>query len=171
MDSDRAEGKEFVDLLDTLWYVFVNEADADIDTFCRIFKSKGVIFFWEFVCLVMFNHAFWRTKCQVLAKLFVLVDTNKTGQVSVDQVMAFFTECTLQRWVVAVVICTIYLCQYRAQRWDSYFNTDVNVYAGGFVAWKSCSQEEPKRYSVQSPRTTARNSTSKTLKNWFLLRT
>lgn len=72
--SDRAEGREFIDLIDTLWYVFVNEADVDVDTFYRIFKSKGV-----------------------LAKLFVLVDTNKTGQTSVDQVMAFFTQCTLQR--------------------------------------------------------------------------
>jgi hypothetical protein len=39
----RAEGTEFVDLLDTLWYVFTNETDAGFETFCRIFKSKGVI--------------------------------------------------------------------------------------------------------------------------------
>ncbi len=41
--NNREEGTEFVDLLDTLWYVFTGETDADFETFCRIFKSKGVI--------------------------------------------------------------------------------------------------------------------------------
>ncbi|XP_046447189.1 NADPH oxidase 5-like [Daphnia pulex] len=77
-----AEGTEFVDLLDTLWYVFTNETDADLETFCRIFKSKGV-----------------------LIKLYALIDKNKAGQVSVNQVMAFFTECTSQNEYRGSDIC------------------------------------------------------------------
>lgn len=33
---------EFIDLLDTLWYIFVKEDDIDFVIFCRIFKSKEV---------------------------------------------------------------------------------------------------------------------------------
>nr|CAH0104033.1 unnamed protein product [Daphnia galeata] len=77
LKAKKRQKNEFVDLLDTLWYVFVKEADIDFDSFCRIFKSKGV-----------------------LNKLFVLIDADKSGQVSIDQVMAFITECTLEREIV-----------------------------------------------------------------------
>ncbi len=33
---------DFIDLLDTLWYIFVKEDDIDFEIFCRIFKSKEV---------------------------------------------------------------------------------------------------------------------------------
>ncbi|EFX75389.1 hypothetical protein DAPPUDRAFT_323294 [Daphnia pulex] len=67
---------DFIDLLDTLWYIFVKEDDIDFEIFCRIFKSKGV-----------------------LGKLFALIDTDKAGagQVSVNQVMAVITEYTSER--------------------------------------------------------------------------
>jgi len=94
---NRSVGTEFVDLLDTLWYVFINEADADFETFCRIFKSKGVIETDYCTSTVLCLDYIFIPLKQVLIKLFGLVEQNKSGQVSVDQVMTFFTECTLQR--------------------------------------------------------------------------
>ncbi|KAI9564083.1 hypothetical protein GHT06_007821 [Daphnia sinensis] len=71
---DKPKGTEFVDLLDTLWYMFLKQADINFETFCHVFKSRGV-----------------------LPKLFSLIDTHKTGQVSIEDVMAFFTDLTLHR--------------------------------------------------------------------------
>lgn len=109
MIIDRAEGNEFVDLLDTLWYVYTNEADADFETFCRIFKSKGVRN-WNWLsydvpafALFLNNKYFLLLIVKVLIKLYAVIDKNKSGQVSVDQLMTFFTECTANKgWVFCV---------------------------------------------------------------------
>lgn len=98
---------EFIDLLDTLWYIFVKEDDIDFVIFCRIFKSKEVnariifekLFYIFFLKLTELS--FPLKNQQVLGKLFALIDTDKAGagQVSVNQVMASITEYTSERLV------------------------------------------------------------------------
>lgn len=133
MIIDRAEGNEFVDLLDTLWYVYTNEADADFETFCRIFKSKGVRN-WNWLSYdVPAFELFLNSKYsllliqQVLIKLYAVIDKNKSGQVSVDQLMTFFTECTAKGWV---------FCACRHISWsslNSYFKKITTNISGSVI--------------------------------------
>lgn len=174
MIIDRAEGNEFVDLLDTLWYVYTNEADADFETFCRIFKSKGVRNWINWLsydvpafALFLNNKYFLLLIVKVLIKLYAVIDKNKSGQVSVDQLMTFFTECTANKgWV---------FCVCRHMSWSSfncYFFLNYHSYfwfCYYVERFLTCvSQDEPKHYFDPSPKTTASNSILRILKNWYL---